>query len=111
MRIFEFADPNSQKLMALSQFLSGRSDDESAKKQISQQAFIDLAKSLEVNVTLENLGELIGQPPLSNVLDPLDPQSGVVSFKGDTEATTGMSVDQARAVVDSNAKAALKRRS
>ena len=111
MRLFEFADPNSQKLMALSQFLSGRSDDESAKKQISQQAFIDLAKSLEVNVTLENLGELIGQPPLSNVLDPLDPQSGVVSFKGDTEATTGMSVDQARAVVDSNAKAALKRRS
>ena len=110
MRIFEVADPNSQKLMALSQFLSGRSDDESAKKQISQQAFIDLAKSLGVNVTTENLGELIGQPPLSNILDPLDPQSGVVSFKGNTEASTGMSVDQARAVVDSNAKAALKRR-
>jgi len=110
MRIFEVADPNSQKLMALSQFLSGRSDDESARKQISQQAFIDLAKSLGVNVTTENLGELIGQPPLSNILDPLDPQSGVVSFKGDTEAETGMSVDQARAVVDSNAKAALKRR-
>ena len=110
MRLFEFADPNSQKLMALSQFLSGRSDDESAKKQISQQAFIDLAKSLGVNVTTENLGELIGQPPLSNVLEPLDPQSGVVSFKGDTEATTGMSVDQAHAEVDSNAKAAMKRR-
>ena len=110
MRIFEVADPNSQKLMALSQFLSGRSDDESARKQISQQAFIDLAKSLGVNVTTENLGELIGQPPLSNILDPLDPQSGVVSFKGNSEAATGMSVDQARAVVDSNAKAALKRR-
>ena len=110
MQIFEVADPNSQKLMALSQFLSGRSDDESARKQISQQAFIDLAKSLGVNVTTENLGELIGQPPLSNILDPLDPQSGVVSFKGNTEAATGMSVDQARAVVDSNAKAALKRR-
>jgi hypothetical protein len=96
--------------MALSQFLSGRSDDESAKKQISQQAFIDLAKSLGVNVTTENLGELIGQPPLSNILDPLDPQSGVVSFKGNTEAATGMSVDQAHAVVDSNAKAAMKRR-
>jgi hypothetical protein len=110
MRIFEVADPNSQKLMALSQFLSGRSDDESARKQISQQAFIDLAKSLGVNVTIENLGELIGQPPLSNMLDPLDPQSGIVSFKGNTETATGMSVDQARAVVDSNAKAALKRR-
>jgi hypothetical protein len=110
MRIFEVADPNSQKLMALSQFLSGRSDDESAKKQISQQAFIDLAKSLGVNVTPENLGDLISQPPLSNILEPLEPNSGVVRFKGDTEAATGMSVDQARAVVDSNAKAALKRR-
>jgi hypothetical protein len=34
----------------------------------------------------------------------------VIRFKGNTEAETGMSVDQARAVVDSNAKAALKRR-
>ena len=110
MRLFEFEDPNAKKLMALSQFLSGRSDDESAKKQISQQAFIDLAKSLGVNVTPDNLGELIGQPPLSNVLEPLDPNSGIVRFKGDTEATTGMSVDQARTVVDSNAKAAMKRR-
>ena len=110
MRLFEFEDPNAKKLMALSQFLSGRSDDESAKKQISQQAFIDLAKSLGVNVTPDNLGELIGQPPLSNVLEPLDPNSGIVRFKGDTEATTGMSVDQARNVVDSNAKAAMKRR-
>ena len=110
MRIFEVANPDAKKLMALSQFLSGRANDESAKKQISQEAFIDLAKSLGVNVTSENHGELIGQPPLSNILDPLNPQSGVVSFKGNTEAATGMSIDQARAVVDSNAKAALKRR-
>jgi hypothetical protein len=110
MRIFEVADPNGQKLMALSQFLSGRSDDEASQKQISQDAFIDLAKSLGVNVTPENLGDMISKPPLSNVLEPLEPNSGVVRFKGDTEAQTGMSVDQARAVVDSNAKAAMKRR-
>jgi hypothetical protein len=35
----------------------------------------------------------------------------VVRFKGNTEEVTGMTVDQARAVVDSNAKAAMKRRS
>jgi hypothetical protein len=69
MLIFEVEDPNGQKLMALSQFLSGRSDDESAEKQISQQAFIDLAKSLGVNVTPENLGDMIAKPPLSNVLE------------------------------------------
>ena len=110
MLIREVADPNAKKLAALSQFLLGRSKDEMAKKQISQQAFIELARSLGVNVTSETLGELISQPPLSNLLEPLQPNSGVVRFRGDTETATGMSVDQARAVVDSNAKAALKRR-
>jgi hypothetical protein len=110
MLIREVADHNTQRLAALSQFLLGRSKDETAKKQISQAAFVDLAKSLGVNVTVDNLGELISQEPLSNILEPLDPNSGIVQFKGDTEADTGMSVDQARAVVDSNAKAAMKRR-
>jgi hypothetical protein len=110
MLIREVADPNTQRLAALSQFLLGRSEDESASKQISQQAFIDAAKSLGVNVTPDNLGDLISQEPLSNILEPLEPNSGVVRFKGNTEAETGMSVDQAQAVVNSNAKAALKRR-
>jgi len=112
MLIREFVEnnPDTGKLAALSKFLSGRADDESAHKQISQDAFIQAAKSLGVNVTPDNLGDLISQEPLSNILEPLEPNSGVVRFKGDTEATTGMSVDQARAVVDSNAKAALKRR-
>jgi hypothetical protein len=94
----------------LTQFLLGPTNDEMAKKQITQQAFIELARSLGVNITSETLGELISQPPLSNLLEPLQPNSGVVRFRGDTETATGMSVDQARAVVDSNAKAALKRR-
>ena len=110
MRIFEVADPNGQKLMALSQFLSGRSDDESAEKEISQDAFIDLAKSLGVNVTSDNLGNMIARPPLSNILEPIEPNSNVVRFKGNTETANGMSVDQARAVVDSNAKSAMNRR-
>ena len=110
MRITEVTDSNTRKLAALSQFLLGRSQDESARKQISQAAFIEAAKSLGVNVTSENLGDLISQEPLSNMLEPLEPNSGVVRFRGDTEAQTGMSVDQARAVVDSNAKAAMKRR-
>jgi hypothetical protein len=110
MLIREVADPNTQRLAALSQFLLGRSEDESAKKQISQQAFVDLAKSLGVNVTADSLGDLISKEPLSNMLEPLEPNSGVVRFKGNTEAEIGMSVDQARAVVDSNAKAAMKRR-
>jgi hypothetical protein len=110
MRLVEFATPDSQKLLALTKFLSGRADDTTAKKEISQAAFIDLARSLGVIINPESLGELVSQEPLSNVLEPLDPNSGIVRFKGNTEAETGMSVDQAQAVVNSNAKAALNRR-
>ena len=110
MRLVEFATPDSQKLLALTKFLSGRADDTTAKKEISQAAFIDLARSLGVIINPESLGELVSQAPLSNVLEPLDPNSGIVRFKGNTEAETGMSVDQAEAVVNSNAKAALNRR-
>jgi hypothetical protein len=114
MLIREFASDNSSKsqeqLLALSTFLKDRAEDENAQAQISQDAFIQVAKSLGINVTADSLGNLINQEPLKNVLEPLEPNSGVIRFKGNTEAATGMSVDQARAVVDSNAKAALKRR-
>ena len=110
MRLVEFATPDSQKLLALTKFLSGRADNTTAKKEISQAAFVDLAQSLGVSISPESLGDLISQEPLSNVLEPLEPNSGVVRFKGNTEAETGMTVDQARAVVDTNAKAAMNRR-
>jgi hypothetical protein len=40
----------------------------------------------------------------------MEPNSDRLRFRGNTEAETGMSVDQARAVVDANAKQAMKRR-
>ena len=114
MRIREFAGDTGSgdpaQLLALTTFLKDRAEDENARAEISQSAFIDLAQSLGVNVTASNLSDMIAQPPLSNVLEPLEPNSKVIRFKGNTEAATGMSVDQARAVVDSNAKAALRRR-
>lgn len=109
MRLYEFEDFNTQKLVALSTWLADRAEDENAQGQISQDAFIKAAKSLKVNVTPQNLGELIAREPLSNVLEPLDPNSGVVRFKGNLETTTGMTVNQAQEVVKSNAKAAMKR--
>ena len=101
---------NDTKLVALATFLAGRAEDTTAKKEISQAAFIDLARDLGVIIDPDMLGTLTSQPPLSNVLEPVDPNSGLIRFKGNTETAPGMSVDQARAVVDSNAKSALKRR-
>jgi hypothetical protein len=114
MLIREFALDNSvksdEKLLALATFLKDRAEDENASAQISQDAFIEAAKSLGINVTPDNLNDMISRDPLKNVLEPLDPTSNVVRFKGNTEEVTGMSVDQARAVVDANAKQAMKRR-
>ena len=110
MLITEVASPDSQKLLALSQFLSGRAKDTNSKKQISQAAFVKLANDLGVNITADTLADLISRPPLNAILEPLEPNSNVVKFKGNTEEVTGMSVDQARATVDANAKAAMKRR-
>jgi hypothetical protein len=114
MLIREFVDSDNiksqEKLLALTTFLKDRAEDENAAAQISQDAFIEAAKSLDINVTKDNLADLINRAPLKNVLEPLEPNSGVVRFKGNTEAETGMSVDQARAVVDANAKQAMKRR-
>jgi len=114
MLIREFALDKSVndavKLLALATFLKDRAQDENAQAQISQDAFIEAARSLDITITLDSLAELISKDPLKNVLEPLEPNSGVVRFKGNTEEVTGMSVDQARAVVDANAKQALKRR-
>lgn len=115
MLIFEIDQSTTgndqHKLMSLVQFLSGRSADTTAKKEISQEAFIKLAKNLGVNVTPDNLGDLIAQPPLSNILQPLDPNSGKIVFKGGDDTAPAMSVDKARDIVDKNAKNAMKSRS
>ncbi len=110
MRIDEVTDPSTQKLVALSQFLLGRSEDQAAKKQISQDAFVDLANSMGINITKDNLTELISKDPLRNILEPIEPGSSVVRFKGNEEPTQGgMTVDQAQQVVNKNAKAAMRR--
>jgi hypothetical protein len=114
MLIFEVENNtaiDSDKLMALSQFLSGRANDTDSKKQISTSAFIGLAQSLGINVTSDNLGDLISKPPLSNLLLPFEPNSNVIKFKGNDDVTdTSMDTDQAEQVVNQNAKSALNRR-
>ena len=87
MRLFEFdavtaPTPDPASLTGLVQFLNGRSADTSARKEISQDAFIKLANDLDINITSQNLADVVSQEPLSNLLDPMDPNTGVLTFKG-----------------------------
>lgn len=111
MRIDEVEDQGAdpKKLVGLVQFLAGRASDTDAQKQISQETFMKLAQSLGVNITSQNLGDIISQPPLNGVLEPLDPNSGMITFKGADIGPTKMSVPQAQQVVNKMAKSAMRR--
>ena len=115
MLIFEVEDPSNgnnqdaETLAAVSTLLAGRAEDETARKQMSTDAFIELARQQGINLTADNLAEMITKPPLSNILEPLEPNSNVVRFKGNAERTTDMSVNKAQDIVDKNAKSAMKR--
>jgi len=116
MRLREFAgeqpgSPSADQLLGLVQFLAGRAQDTNSRKQISTDAFISLAQSLDINVTPDNIEEIVGQPPLSSVLEPLDPNNpGEIVFKGaGAPAPTQMPVNKAQDIVAAAAKSAAKK--
>jgi hypothetical protein len=117
MRLREFAEyngstPEPAQLMGLVSFLNGRANDTAGKKQIDQNAFIELARNLGIILTKNSLPELVGQPPLSNILEPLAPDSNdPIVFKGaETPAAIKMPVNKAQNIVAAAAKSAAKRK-
>jgi hypothetical protein len=114
MRITEVADnsqPDQAQLMGLVSFLAGRARDQAARKQISIDAFVDLAKNLGISVNKANLPALVNLPPLSNILEPIEPGATTVNFKtaGEPEAPAEMPVNKAQDIVATAAKSAMKR--
>jgi len=116
MKIFEVADigppmptPDPDALMGLVNFLDGRATDTGAQKQISQDAFIKLAQDLDINVTADNLPDIINQPPLNSILEPLDPNTGMIQFKGAGQGPVPMPVNKAQDIVAAAAKSAAKK--
>lgn len=111
MRLLEVTDieldpVQSAKLVGLVEFLSGRAQDSASKAEISQEAFIRWAQRLGINVTTNNLQQLMDQDPLKNLTEPFDPNSGKVVFRGGEQTDTGMPVDKARDIVANMAKRA-----
>jgi hypothetical protein len=116
MRIDEVANtsgatPDPEKLMGLVTFLAGRAEDRGAQKQIDQKAFVELARNLGITIAPNQLADIVGQPPLSNILEPLAPdsQDPIVFKGGEKPADTKMPVNKAQDIVASAAKSAMKR--
>jgi hypothetical protein len=101
--------PDADKLLALSQFLISRAQDTNAQKKISVSAFLQLAQSMGISLTQDNLTTLSQRPPLSSVIQTI--QGDEILFRGadQEQVTDTMTVDQARATVDTMAKRAAKK--
>jgi hypothetical protein len=101
--------PDPTQMLALVDFLQGRAEDTDSKPQISVDALVSLAQSLNIPVTTDNIGELITQAPLNSVLDTPDPNTGVVQFKSGQSDTVAMPVNKAQDIVAKSAKSAMRR--
>jgi hypothetical protein len=111
MRINEVAvDDTADKLLALAQFAVGRATDTSAKLQMPVQAFINRAKNIGIDITPDTLQSLVGQPPLSGLIEPMSPDATELIFKGGEQpGPTTMPVNKAQDIVAQAAKSAAKK--
>jgi hypothetical protein len=106
MKMFE-VDGQSTELAALVQYLMGKSDDLKSKPEMKTDTFINMAKSMGVNITFGNLQALANQAPLKNMITNLN--QDVIAF-GDTDPNVKMPVDKARDTVKKMAKRSLAQR-
>jgi hypothetical protein len=109
MKIFEVESADTQRLAALLDFLHGQSINSASKGDIAVDTFVQSARNLGIIVDPESLPDLLGRPPLSNMIEPFQPYTKVIRFKGSDTGSTKMSVDKAEEIVNQNAKQAMKR--
>jgi hypothetical protein len=111
MRINEVeADDTADRLMALARFAAGRAQDTSAKLQMPVQAFINRAQSMGIDINADTLQTLVGQPPLSGIFNPMEPDATELTFKGGEEpGPVEMPVNQAQDIVAAAAQSALNK--
>ena len=102
------SDGTAARLLGLAEFLMGRAKDTAGQKQISMQTFLNLAKNMQIDLTAETLTDMASQPPLNSVFMPIEPNSGMIKFKGNDSGPTPMPVNQAQDIVAAAAKRAMK---
>jgi hypothetical protein len=108
MRICEVTDISNEKLVALGQFLMGRAGDTGSKKKISIDAFVNLAQSMGVNISADQIRDIADKPPLNNIIVNVTDNEIVFAGAGnDSQVTDTMTVKQAQDTVEKMAKRAL----
>ena len=108
MLICEVTDISNEKLIALGQFLMGRAGDTGAKKTISINAFVNMAQSMGINISADQIRDIADKSPLNNIIVNITDDEIVFAGAGkDSQVTDTMSVKQAQDTVEKMAKRAL----
>jgi hypothetical protein len=102
------SDGTAARLLGLAEFLLGRAKDTGGQKQISMQTFLNLAHNMQIDLTPDTLQSMASQAPLDGVFMPIEPNSGMIKFKGNESGPIPMPVNQAQDVVAAAAKRAMK---
>ena len=102
------SDGTAARLLGLAEFLLGRAKDTGGQKQISMQTFLNLAHNMQIDLTPETLQDMASRPPLDGVFMPIEPNSGMIKFKGNDTESVPMPVNKAQDVVAAAAKRAMK---
>ena len=102
------SDNTAARLLGLAEFLLGRARDTGGQKQISMQTFLNLAHNMQIDLTPDTLQNMAGQAPLNGVFMPIEPNSGMIRFKGNDSGPVPMPVNQAQDIVAAAAKRAMK---
>jgi|TARA_R110002153_G_scaffold26074_1_gene82128 hypothetical protein len=109
MRFREFNEsinhPTPAELMALAEYLLGRTDDADSEKSIPIDAFLSMAHNMGINMAEEQLRTLSQQDPLRNVIVNVTDDEVILSGNGNID-TEVMTVDVARDTVADMANSA-----
>lgn len=106
MKIYEVLVENQdQELTALAQYLLSRSEDVDAKKIISTDAFINLARDMGISLTVDTLQQQANQSPLNSIISNVN--NDQIEFVGIDSTTAAMKPDKARKIVSKMAKRSL----
>lgn len=106
MKIYEVLVENqSQELTALAQYLLSRSEDVDAKKIISTDAFINLARDMGISLTVDTLQQLANQTPLNSIISNVN--NDQIEFVGAETTSAVMKPDEAKKIVSKMAKRSL----
>lgn len=109
MKITEVTNPTVTKVFALAKLLKARAEDTGAKPNYNTTAFINMAQSLGADITPDQLQQMAGEPPLSTVLNPMEPNAETISFKTGEAQPVDMPVNKAQDIVAKAARSAMKR--